>query len=153
MQRRPDIRLTSFLGKQAPDSLKGLKNARHREQKSWAAYRRFMAKSRFHLALAPYRETPFNRARSCNKILDHAAYGAAGLYSARPPLADYVTNGADGLLLADEPQQWTRAIEELLAAPDEMQRLARAGAQLAQKLGEPARAKAFWLNLLGLDAS
>lgn len=104
------------------------------------------------MALAPYRDTPFNRARSCNKILDHAAFGAAGLYSARPPLAGYVKDGAEGLLLGDEPQQWINAIEELLAATDVMRNLAGAGAQLAQKLGAPARSRAFWLNLLQLEA-
>ena len=45
----------------------------------WRKYARTLGERQFHLALYPILDTPFNRARSCYKITEHALSGCAGL--------------------------------------------------------------------------
>jgi hypothetical protein len=61
------------------------------------------------------------------KTIDAARSGAVGLYSDRPPYRGFVRDGIDGLLLADDQARWLAAIERLIDAPEERQRLAGAG--------------------------
>jgi hypothetical protein len=79
--RRSDARLTTFLNGHAPRPLRHLPNAIHLPMMEWSRYRAFVAENRFHVAIAPALDTPFNRARSISKLHDHAAFGAAGIYS------------------------------------------------------------------------
>jgi hypothetical protein len=46
----------------------------------WPDYRRWLPRQRFHLALYPLLPTAFDRARSANKLLEHAIVGAVGVY-------------------------------------------------------------------------
>ncbi|HEX4806896.1 MAG TPA: hypothetical protein VFU94_13440 [Conexibacter sp.] len=65
----------------------------------------------FDVALAPLRDTPFNRARSNVKLKEYAAAGAAWLAS---PVGPYVGMGeAQGGLLVDD-SDWYDAIERLV---------------------------------------
>ncbi len=54
----------------------------------WWLYRRALARMRFHLAIYPLGDTPFNRARSASKLYEHALVGAASLMSPIPALRD-----------------------------------------------------------------
>ncbi|MEM8648773.1 MAG: hypothetical protein AAGF86_20870, partial [Pseudomonadota bacterium] len=81
LNARKGLHLTTFLGNQVPNALK-LSQCTHHEPQSWADYRQTIATSRFHIGLAPLTPTDFNLARSGSRLMDHAALGAAGLYSA-----------------------------------------------------------------------
>lgn len=77
----------------------------------------FTANVTWDIALAPLRDTPFNRAKSDIKFLDYAALGAAGVYSDLPVYAETVRHGETGLLAANDAQSWAAAIQSLIEQP------------------------------------
>jgi hypothetical protein len=147
---RSHVELTTFLGSGAPASLRRLGNVVNRPALPWASYRRLMATARFHIALAPFRRTATNECRSHNKVHDHAAFGAAGLYGDILPYRGVVTHGRDGLLLPPEPQAWHDALAGLVEDRSSTQRLAQGGVDLSRRTGSPDRLRAFWCERLDL---
>jgi len=77
--------------------------------------------TQFDVALAPLRDTGFNRARSNVKLKEYAAAGAAWLAS---PVGPYAGMGEEqgGLLVRDG--DWLETLEALLADPDRRRALA-----------------------------
>jgi hypothetical protein len=148
---RPDARLTTFLNGHAPKVLKNLGNAINHPAMSWPDYRAFVARNRFHVAIAPAMDTEFNRARSFNKLHDHAAYGAAGLYSRQAPFDMIVDHEESGLLLANDPGCWRDALFDLAGRRDRVRAIAAAGQDLSRRLGSQLRVREFWLRELGLN--
>ncbi len=140
----PHVTFTTFLGKYAPKCLMGQNNIIHRKPLTWNKFRQVLANERFHIALAPCLDTPFNRARSINKLLDHAAFGAAGIYSALPLFSQNVMTSKEGLLAGQQEQDWFCAMESLVNHPEKARQLAIAGARKAARLGNPARLRRFW---------
>ena len=94
---------------------------------AWTNYLAETGPGRIDLLLSPLLESPFNACRAPVKTIDAARSGAVGLYSDRPPYRGFVRDGIDGLLLADDQARWLAAIERLIDAPEERQRLAGAG--------------------------
>ncbi|MEM8753286.1 MAG: hypothetical protein AAGF90_09940, partial [Pseudomonadota bacterium] len=70
----------------------------------WVEYRRRLLTLRPHVALYPLRETPFNAARSLNKLIEHGVAGAAGLYAACWPGAALAEEAGAGMALPDDPR-------------------------------------------------
>jgi len=147
-RQHPHVRFTTFMGGHAPDNLKGFENIEHRKAKSWDSFKHVLCNERFHIALAPYQDTKFNSARSINKLLDHAALGAAGLYSNRLPFLDIIKHGKNGLLINDNHQDWHNAIESLISDIKTSRHLAENGALLAAKLGDLEHVRSFWMDKL-----
>ena len=147
---RPDVRLTTFLNGHTPRCLRNLPNAIHLPMMEWNSYRAFVAENRFHAAIAPALDTPFNRARSISKLHDHAAYGAAGIYTSQQPLDRIVIHNKSGLLLSNEPSEWRDALLELASKRERAHRLAAGGQVLSQTLGDMRRVRNFWIRELGL---
>lgn len=77
----------------------------------------FTGHIRWDIALAPLRDTPFNRAKSDIKFLDYAALGAAGVYSDLPVYAGSVYHGETGLLAANDTASWVNALRSLIEQP------------------------------------
>ena len=150
LHRRPDAQLTTFLNGHAPRCLRMLPNAIHLPMMEWSRYRAYVAENRFHLAVAPALDTPFNRARSISKLHDHAAYGAAGLYSRQQPFDRIVIHNKSGLLLSNDPSEWRDTILDLCDRRDHTMKLAAGGQILSQTLGDMKRVRNFWLRELGL---
>ncbi len=150
LKQRPEARLTTFLNGHAPRNLRDLPNAVHLPVMEWPRYRKFVAENRFHVAIAPALDTAFNRARSISKLHDHAAFGAAGLYSRQQPFDRIVTHETSGLLLDYDPQEWRDALLALADSRDKVLRLARGGQVLSQTLGDIRRVRRFWVDELGL---
>ena len=146
----PQARLVTFLERHCPPPLDSHPQVENRAALDWPRYQQVLTTERFHLALAPFLPVAANEARSANKVNDHAAFGAAGLYGRIAPYRDRITHGADGLLVGDGPQDWLAALSELASQPHRMQAIARSGLALARKLGDPARQRRFWLQHLGL---
>ena len=144
----PEARLTTFLNGHAPKVLKHLANAIHLPTMDWSRYRVFVAENRFHAAIAPALDTPFNRARSISRLHDHAAFGAAGLYSRQPPFADAVAHGQSGLLLSNDPAEWRNTLIDLARARKHTMDLAAGGQVLSRALGDMARVRNFWMQEL-----
>lgn len=146
----PQVELTTFLGRSAPAALRRHQNIIHRETLGWPAYRELLASARFHLGLAPFRPVPTNERRSHNKIHDHAAFGAAGLYGDIHPYRRTVSHGRNGLLLATRADLWLQSLSALIADPALARQLAERGAQLSRTIGSPAKLREFWCEALGL---
>lgn len=151
LKQRPDARLTTFLNGHAPRSLRQLPNAIHLPMMEWTRYRAFVAENRFHVALAPALDTPFNRARSISKLHDHAAFGAAGLYSEQQPFDRIVINGKSGMLLSNHPGEWRDALHDLADRREKTLKLAVGGQVLSQTMGDIRRVRNFWVQELGLS--
>jgi len=77
----------------------------------------FTGNVRWDIALAPLRDTPFNRAKSDIKFLDYAALGAPGIYSDLPVYSDSVRHGETGLLAANTTESWMTALRALIDKP------------------------------------
>jgi hypothetical protein len=80
---------------------------------------------RFDIALAPLRDSPFNRAKSGLKFLEYAAIGAAGIFSDVPAYAGVVEPGVSGLL-ARTADDWQAALGRLIEDAELRLRLALA---------------------------
>ena len=145
----PRIHLTTFLGKHAPAELTKLANVDHRRPLPWPLYKRVLAGERFHVAILPTCDTAFNRARSANKILDHAALGAASILSDIEPLCRLTKPGSDALLCRSA-DDWAAAIQTLRRQPASARALAEAGVALARTIGSPREQAEFWRTRLGL---
>ncbi|MCB1376846.1 MAG: hypothetical protein KDK89_00530 [Alphaproteobacteria bacterium] len=150
LQLRPEARLTTFLNGHAPRPLRSLPNAIHLPMMDWHRYRIFVAENRFHAAIAPALDTAFNRARSISRLHDHAAFGAAGLYTRQPPFAGIVADGQSGMLLPNDPQAWRDGLLNLVANRGLARSLASGGQVLSQTLGDMRRVRNFWLKELEL---
>jgi hypothetical protein len=150
LRAKPEARLTTFLNGHAPRVLRNLPNAIHLPNMEWGRYRAFVAENRFHAAIAPALDTPFNRARSISKLHDHAALGAAGLYSSQQPFDKIVTHNTSGMLLSNEPAEWRSVLLDLADRRDKTLNLAAGGQVLSQTLGDIRRVRNFWLGELGL---
>ena len=150
LRLRPDARLTTFLNGHAPRALRNLPNAIHLPMMEWSRYRAYVAENRFHVAIAPALDTPFNRARSISKLHDHAAFGAAGIYSHQQPFDGIVTHNKSGLLISNQPEEWRDNLLELADRREKALRLAAGGQVLSQTMGDIRRVRNFWIRELGL---
>jgi len=75
------------------------------------------------LAVAPLRDSPFNRAKSHLKFLDYTALGVPGVYARLPPYTRIVRHGENGLLAGDEAE-WEQCLVELIESPQRRHALA-----------------------------
>lgn len=144
LQRHPEARLTTFLKGHVPDFLKKLPNAVHLAPMGWQQYRSFVGLNKYHIAVAPALPTSFNRARSISKLHDHAALGAAGLYTRQAPFDRIVSHGQTGVLLGNDPGEWRETLFELAAKREKVRKIARGGQILSRTLGSRRRVRSFW---------
>jgi hypothetical protein len=120
LPKHPQARLTLFAGDAAPDVLKGHPQVALRRPLSWWRYRRALPKMRFHLALYPLAHTPFNKARSANKLYEHALVGAASLMSRNPGLEAAAGSDLERIFVRGGLDVWAERISALLARPSSL---------------------------------
>ncbi len=150
LRGRDDMRCTIFWGKHAPPALERRAGIDNRAPLSWTAFKRFLARERFHVVLAPLPDTPFNRGRSLTKLMDAAAVGAAGVFSERAPFNRSIVPEATGLLLPDDAGVWSSEIGRLAADLSRARTIAEGGAACVRRIGNPARLRQFWSDRLTL---
>lgn len=121
------------------------------EATSWPDWKRWIAETRLHIALYPLADNPVNRARSCNKIIEHAIVGAASVYSANWPEAARIARRGAGLVLENDLGRWEAALDRLIRERDLRLRLAAAGRSLANDLNHPGQQRAFWKHAFSLS--
>lgn len=151
--RHPRLRFHLSPRHSVPRRLRGHPRIRFIPGRGWRAWRRALEGRRFHLALYPLLDTPFNRARSANKIIEHALVGAGGLYSASWPEARRAENEGGGLALPNRPEAWVQAVGHLVSRPNRMRALAAGGLACARRLNRAEPQRALWARLLGLEES
>lgn len=144
----PAAQFTYFAERPIDPALEAHPRGTRLQPKPWPEYQRWLARQRFHLALYPLLDTAFDRARSANKLREHAIVGAAGLYPEwwQPARA----LGAGALTAPAEPAQW----HEALRAATNPAMLRAVAAEAARRLAgedQAARQRALWAELLGLS--
>ena len=149
---RAELELVTYLGRHTPDDLRRLPNVRAEAPMSWHSYKAaVLGRERFHIAIAPMLDTTFNRARSFNKYLDHAAVGAFGLYSRQPALETAVTSADHGVLLDDDRTEWAAELMRCVADIGALRDLAVSAAAHAEDIGAPHRVRTFWSRHLNFE--
>ena len=151
LQRHPNLRFHVPIRHRLPQDM-----ARHArvvpiDAQGWTAYRQEIAKRRFHLALYPLLDTPFNRARSVNKLIEHAVVGAAPVYSSSWREGWRAQENSAGLCLPNEPASWLDQLSQLIQAPVRMRALADGAQRLAAQLNRPEPQQRLWRDLLEVD--
>ncbi len=116
----------------------------------WAEYRKRLRRLRPHVAIYPLRDTPFNAARSLNKLIEHAVAGAAGLYAAAWSGAAMAETAGAGMALPPDPAAWRAALQGLAASRKMTAGMAAAGVDLARSINDPSLQRALWSELLEL---
>ncbi len=150
LDRHPDTSFTYFSARRVCDTLETHPRARRLDPMTWREYQRWMARHRFHLALYPLDQTRFDRARSANKITEHAILGAVGLYPEGWRPAQRLGDGA-ALFAPDDPEAWEEAIEAALAERPRLSHIAAEAAQTLANADPTAAQQAVWSDILGLD--
>jgi hypothetical protein len=122
LDAHPEARLTIFAGNTVPGQLRSHRHLKLRRPLSWWRYKQALPKMRFHLAIYPLAPTPFNNARSANKIFEHALVGAASLMSPNPALRAAAGPEIATTFVEGGPEEWEARIDACLAAPEEMRK-------------------------------
>lgn len=116
----------------------------------WTAYRDGLHDRRFHIALYPLLDTPFNRARSLNKLIEHAVVGAAPIYSADWAESVRETQGISAIRVPNRLHAWAEAASALIRAPHRAREVARGAQRLAARLNDPGPQRRLWHSLFDL---
>lgn len=116
----------------------------------WTAYRASIRKRRFHIALYPLLNTPFNRARSLNKLIEHAVVGAAPIYSADWAESARETQQVSAVRVPNRVHAWAEAASALIRAPHRAREIAHGAQDLARRLNNPAHQRQLWHALFEL---
>lgn len=69
---------------------------------------------KWHIGLAPLRDTEFNRSKSDIKYLDYSMLGMAGIYSKIGVYDDTIINKENGLIVNNTEQEWFEALTLLV---------------------------------------
>lgn len=146
LDRFPTARFTYIGEPAAHPTLEAHPRASRLPPMGWGRYRRWLPRQRFHLALYPLASTPFDRARSANKLIEHGIVGAAGLYPEDWEPAGSLKDGA--MLAPSDPSGWEACLLCAVEHPAELARHATASAEALATFNDPARQQAFWKRRL-----
>jgi hypothetical protein len=145
LQRHPRLHFTYVGHRPALGALDRHPRVARIRPRSWRRYRMWIGRQRFHLGFYPVPDTPFDRARSHNKLLEYGVVGAVGAYSKSWPPAGHVDESA---IIAEGQHEWVEAISSALAAPEKLLSLAAAARPALDRLNNPATQRGFWSELL-----
>ena len=142
----PNVRLQIIIGnlKFIPALLKGLERIEAFPPMQWHEYKIFRNRARAHIGLAPILDTPYNRGKSIVKFYDISALGAVGVYTNSAPYNEVIDHGANGLLVDNDPQMWSKALRWLVQRPEEIRRMAKNGQLHAHQRGSHAVLRNYW---------
>ncbi len=74
--------------------------------------------SNWDIGLAPLEQTLLHDCKTNNKFREYGACGIPGIYTSSPAYSDWITDHADGLLVAQTRDGWYAALEELIEHPE-----------------------------------
>ena len=113
----PDLSLTLSHAFAVPGEWKGKKNVTILPQMGWSAYLDWMNGQRFDLLLYPLMDTPFNAARSSNKLFESDQLGAALIASETWRPGQMAAEMGRCLVKKNAKSQWIDAILDILETP------------------------------------
>jgi hypothetical protein len=144
----PATSFTYFAAESVTAALEAHPRAYRLHPKAWPGYRRWLAAARFHLALYPLTASRFDRARSNNKLFEHAIVGAVGIYPRDWPAIDAA---AGSILAPSDPGDWAEALAAATARRSELAGLAAAAALSLSRRNTMATQRALWSDFFGMD--
>lgn len=153
LKNHPNASLTVRCGDHLPGWLETLPRVNNLKPLSWTEYRQQIETQQTHAALYPVLDTPVNRARSTNKIMEHAMLGAVSLFSENVPFSGQLESDTDAFLIPGNPEAWLEKLEFLIAHPDASREIAVAGLRKAVYLARRAKQEQiqFWQKRLPLQ--
>lgn len=147
----PDNVHFTYVGHEAPTlQLAAHPRATRIAPMRWPAYRRWLARQRFHLALYPLELTRFDAARSANKMVEHGIVGAVGVYSERWPFAQMVKDCS--LTAPANPADWAVTLQRAISRRGELAGMAQRAARILAAGARQAAQRALWSDVLDLPA-
>lgn len=150
MAKHTNVEFTAFLPSARLERMAAHANVKIKPLRTWARYKNWVGSERFHLALYPTRETPFNFARSVNKLIEHTVIGAVGIYSANWQHAHHVKHDVNGFLAENSPEGWELTIELAIEKQGQLKPVFEQARKLAARLNDRHAQEVFWQRLLGL---
>ncbi|MBD8894264.1 hypothetical protein [Roseibium litorale] len=144
----PRLHLTTLQGKRGGELLPEGPQVTHHGDMFFAPFQKWLARQRFHIALAPYQVNPVNNGRSNLKFHQHALVGAAGLYTATEPFEACVKDGQNGLILPHAPEAWQQAILTLAADMQRTRGMAGQGISDSLSIGSHEQLAGLWDGLV-----
>ncbi|GGD09669.1 glycosyltransferase [Aquisalinus flavus] len=107
------------------------------------------------IGMVPLVDDEFNQYKSFLKYLEYSALGAAAIASNMSVYNEIITHGENGLLAADDPQDWVESITSLVRDRERRERLASAAADLLAADYAIEAAEQYYLDnicaALGMD--
>lgn len=140
----------TYVAPASADPLAGVEQARRIAPRSWGAWRRWLAGQRFHLALYPLQDEPFDRARSGAKLWEHAQVGALGLYPRGWAPAHVLGEGA--LCAGPDPEEWEAVIEAAIRAGSRLEESVREASGQLSACKFCAKQQLLWSTILGIGS-
>lgn len=147
----PEVRVTMISRGRLDAPLDAHPRLELRRPMPWSLHRVRHRRLRQHLALYPMLDTPFNKGRSFNKVIEHAVLGAVGMYSADWIFADRVRDGETGFLVPNDVDRWIEAIDAAIRQPERLRAMHAKARVAASALNDPENQRRFWLSHLGLQ--
>ena len=117
--------------------------------RSWPRYRRWLSHARFHLALYPLTASRFDRARSCNKLFEHAIAGAVGVYPQDWPAAQMAGDGA--MLAPGDPGSWAGALAVAVSRRSELADMAARAARSLSGYDTATMQRTIWSDFFKIE--
>lgn len=90
----------------------------YRYEGSYQAYQNKMNELNWDIGLAPLPDTPFHNCKHYNKFIEYSSFGVVGVYSNVNPYTRIVKSYENGILCANNKQQWVEALSNLIENPD-----------------------------------
>lgn len=119
--------------------------------KSWSAYRRALPGFRFHLGLYPLPDTPFNAARSVNKILEYTLAGCPAMYTAEWAAARGLEDGVNAFLVSGGAEAWAKRLTAVLGEPERLAGVYEGARAFYARHNDVPRQRAFWQDVFIKD--
>lgn len=146
LDAEPNVRLTCFGRPGEHPALEQHPRVSMLRPMRWWRYRRWIARQRFHIALYPLTDSPFDAARSANKLAEHAIVGAAGICSgAWGPMGKL---DDAGICVGDAEGAWERAIRDLVRDRARAADIVGSAASTLRLLFDPVHQREFWIEVL-----
>ena len=143
------ISFTYVAAEMVSAALEAHPRARRLAPRNWPRYRRWLSRARFHLALYPLTANRFDRARSCNKLFEHAIAGAVGVYP-----QDWAPAGmaGDGAILAPgEPACWADTLASAVSRRHELAGMAASATRSLSHHDTGTMQRAIWSDFFKIE--
>ncbi|WP_417461657.1 hypothetical protein [Kordiimonas sp.] len=147
LKRFPNVHFHYFGNEPLMGHLDEHPHVHRRKLKTWAGYKRAMPSFRFHLGLYPLINTPFNAARSVNKILEYTLAGCPAMYSAEWGKAHGLVHGDNAFLAEDAAADWQARLVKILSAPGQMAKVYGGAKRYFEEKNDVAVQQAFWQEI------